>query len=428
MFDNGAKKGCNRGIDNPICVFMLTFLKKFFLNKASFLMAILSFIFLATPINARAQENSGAPAVVVIQTLPGTTIFQEFNGQRMRVGSVPEDGLLILDNTLYAGTYRFVFENDDAAEPAVLEDVVLKAGSAKKLAPTFKMKKGELVVTCLPTETEIFVNGKHASRGSLVSGEYDIGSELTIEARSSVYGIETKRVKLEKGKTARVSFDLRGRIPANIPDGKIVLSDVALVLAKQPAAIIKVDGAAVELKNECELLNLQPGVRRVEIAFPLNETLLPVWRGAFKAVPAIMEGADKPSALLDWNALEANRAAAANVGEKPAVPAVVEPATAPKTVVPAGKVEMTLAGNRVILSMTEGARELVPAAAYFVKRAGKNDVPVKISTVAGTTATATVMKTPAEADALVEGESFSLEIAGLAADIPEQPKTKSAEK
>ncbi|MGF0069345.1 hypothetical protein [Candidatus Spyradosoma sp. SGI.093] len=288
-----------------------------------------------------------AAPVLVVRAEAGTRVTRVEGEKRIELGVVGEDGLLVADRGVPAGTQTFVFEHPDALEPFVAE-LNLAPGAVAKVVPALKMRTGELSVSCLPTDVAIFVDGDFKGRGVLVLGSLEPGREVTVEARSPVYGVSSKRVKIRAGETAKIAFDLRGNIPAQKPDGKIVLPEVQLALASQPGSVVKVDGIPATLSDGA-LTDLPVGLRNVEIFLPLAGREVSVWRGAFAARSAVMPGADLPAEPLPPGVSEAP--APAPVAEKPdEQPAETAAApAAPEKIV--GKVVMRLTDTRYQISV-----------------------------------------------------------------------------
>lgn len=323
--------------------------KTFAVVRSLFAFSLIAFGCVASP-RVAADESpvaSQVAPVLVVRAEAGTSIARVEGEKRIALGVVGEDGLFVADRGVPAGTQTFVFEHSDALEPFVAE-LSLVPGAVVKVVPALKMRAGELSVSCLPTDVAIFVDGDFKGRGVLVLGSLAPGREITVEARSPVYGVSSRRVKVRAGETAKVSFDLRGNIPARKPDGKIVLPEIQLALASQPGSVIKVDGVPATLA-EGALTELPVGLRNVEIFLPLAGREVSVWRGAFAARSAVMPGADSPSEPLPPGVSEAPADASApekaaeQSAEKAAVPA------APEKIV--GKVTMRLTDTRYQISV-----------------------------------------------------------------------------
>lgn len=312
-----------------------------------FAFSLIAFGGVASPCFAAPAAPQAAP-VLVVRAEAGTRVARVEGEKRVELGVVGEDGLLVADRGVPAGTQTFVFEHPDALEPFVAE-LNLAPGAVAKLVPALKMRTGELAVSCLPTDVAVFVDGDFKGRGVLVLGSLAPGREVVVEARSPVYGVSSKRVKIRAGETTKVAFDLRGNIPAQKPDGKIVLPEVQLALASQPGSVVKVDGVPATLSDGA-LTELPVGLRNVEIFLPLAGREVSVWRGAFAARSAVMPGADLPAEPLPPGVSEAP-AAPAPVAEKPAEN-VAAPA-APEKIV--GKVVMRLTDTRYQISVNSAS-------------------------------------------------------------------------
>lgn len=338
--------------------------------------------------------------VFIVRAEPGTQIYRMAGADKIIIGTVGEDGVFVAARGVPAGTHTFIFEHADAQEPYRAERVSLKIGEVTKLNPELKMRTGELMVTCLPADVALFVDGELKGQGALMLGNLPIGKEVTIEARSSVYGVQSRRVKVRAGETTKVNFDLRGNIPAQKPDGKIVLPDVPLVLALQQGAVVRVDGVPAQVTDGA-LTELAVGARVVEVFLPLKDRLIPVWRGALAARSAIMPGADLPAVPVDVPAAETPKAEPVNrtVPAPEAAPAASEKIT--------GKVEMVVDQKRFRISMSKHTLK-DGATCKLVVALGVEPLHVRLTTVTASGALATLEKSP-EGYELKEGATFVLE-------------------
>ena len=84
-----------------------------------------------------------AAPVLVVRAEAGTRVTRVEGGKRIVLGVVGEDGLLVADRGVPAGTQTFVFEHPDALEPFVAE-LNLAPGAVAKVVPALKMRTGEL--------------------------------------------------------------------------------------------------------------------------------------------------------------------------------------------------------------------------------------------------------------------------------------------
>lgn len=342
-----------------------------------------------------------AEPVFVVRAEPGTLIFRLAGTDKIGVGTVGKDGVFVADRGVPAGTHTFVFEHANAQEPCRVDDVRLRGGEATTLVPVIKMRTGELMVTCLPANVALFVDGELKGQGALMLGSLPVNREISVEARSSVYGVQTRRVKVRPGETVKVHFDLRGNIPAQKPDGKIVLPEVPLVLALQKDAVIRVDGAPATLVDGA-LTELAVGSRIVEILLPLKGQLVSVWRGALAARSAIMPAADLPAVAMKAppaeEALSDKKAEAAKPEES--VPAAQQKIT--------GKVEMALSRTRFQISTT--GKFPVQDGATCKLLVALDVEPLVARVVAATESGALVsLEKPPEGYELKEGVTFVLE-------------------
>lgn len=356
----------------------------------------------ATPVEAFAEADSAAVSrpFFIVRAEPGTQVFRLLGEEKIPVGVVGKDG--VLDSVaIPAGTHVFIFEHENAQAPCRVDNVKLRGGEVTKLVPELKMRTGELLVSCLPADVALFVDGELKGQGSLMMGGLPIGQEVTVEARSSVYGVQTRRVKIRAGEMVKVNFDLRGNIPAQKPDGKIVLPDVPLVLALQPGAVVKVDGVISKLTDGA-LTELPVGSRVVEILLPLKERMITVWRGAFAARSAIMPGSDLPAVATDAPEQASPEAA-------PAAEAKTAPAAAPAE--PAkitGKVAMVLSKTRFQIAFNKTQSLKSGAKCRLVVASDIEPLLVRLATVTASGALATLEKSP-EGYVLKEGTAFVLE-------------------
>lgn len=351
--------------------------------------------------DAFAEAGSAAVArpFFIVRADPGTQIFRLLGDEKVPVGTVGKDGIFESVN-VPAGTHVFVFEHADAQAPCRIDNVSLRGGEITKLAPALKMRTGELMVSCLPGDVALFVDGELKGHGSLMMGGLPLGQTLTIEARSSRYGVQTRRVKIRPGEMTKVNFDLRGNIPAQKPDGKIVLPDVPLVLAIQQGAVIKVDGVPAVLTDGA-LTELPVGSRVVEILLPLKDRMVTVWRGAFAARSAIMPGSDLPAVATDAPEQAVPAADSAdNASKKEVAPVVSEKIT--------GKIGMLLSNARfqVSLSNTQGLKD--GSKCRLVIALGAEPLLVRLAAVTASGALAILEKSP-ENYTLEEGATFALE-------------------
>lgn len=356
----------------------------------------------AVPVEAFAEATSAAVArpFFIVRAEPGTQVFRLLGEEKVPVGVVGKDG--VLDSVaIPAGTHVFIFEHENAQAPCRVENVRLRGGEVTKLVPELKMRTGELLVSCLPADVALFVDGELKGQGSLMMGGLPIGQEVTVEARSSVYGVQTRRVKIRAGDMVKVNFDLRGNIPAQKPDGKIVLPDVPLVLALQAGAVVKVDGVISKLTDGA-LTELPVGPRVVEILLPLKERMITVWRGAFAARSAIMPGSDLPAVATDIPEQTGPEAApeADNKNAPAATPA--EPAKI------TGKVAMALSNTRFQIAFNNTQFLKSGAKCRLVVASDLEPLLVRLATVTGSGALAILEKSP-EGYVLKEGTAFVLE-------------------
>lgn len=342
-----------------------------------------------------------AEPVFVVRADSGTVISRMAGTDKISVGVVGKDGIFVADRGVPAGTHTFVFEHANAQEPCRIEGVCLRGGEATTLVPVMKMRTGELMVTCLPADVALFVDGELKGQGALMLGSLPVDREISVEARSSVYGVQTRRVKVRSGETVKVHFDLRGNIPAQKPDGKIVLPEVPLVLALQKDAVVRVDGVPAKLTDGA-LTELTVGSRVVEILLPLEGQLVSVWRGALAARSAIMPGADLPAV-----AMEAPPAEVAEADKKSEVAATGEsvPAIAREV---HGKVEMALNRSRFQISTTDKFPVQNGVTCKLVVALDVEPLVVRVVTATSNGALVSLEKSP-EGYELKEGVTFVLE-------------------
>lgn len=385
-------------------LFLMSFFTRF--QKKSFVAWLLGTIAVVAvwgfvPVDAFAGAESAAVArpFFIVRAEPGTQIYRLAGTDKIPVGVVGKDGVFDSVN-VPAGMHVFVFEHEDAQAPCRIENVNLRGGEITKLAPELKMRTGELMVSCLPGDVALFVNGELKGHGALMMGGLPIGQEITVEARSSRYGVQTRRVKLRPGEMTKLSFDLRGNIPAQKPDGKIVLPEVPLVLAIQQGAVVKVDGAPVTLIDDA-LMELPLGPRVVEISLPLKGRMVTVWRGTFAARSAIMPGADVPAVATD--APEDVKPVADD--KKPDEKAVI-PAEPEKKIT--GKVGMLLSNTRFHISISDTQGLKSGSKCRLVVALDVDPLLVRLATVTGSGALAILEKSP-EGYVLKEGTTFVLE-------------------
>lgn len=348
------------------------------------------------PVCAESVSVTVSEPVFIVRAEPGTQIFRLVGTDKISVGVVGQDGVFVAARGVPAGTHLFVFEHADAQEPCRIEGVKLQGGEVTKLSPVLKMRTGELMVTCLPADVALFVDGELKGHGALMLGNLPVGREVTVEARSSVYGVQSRRVKMKPGETVKVNFDLRGNIPAQKPDGKIVLPDVPLVLALQEGAVVRVDGVPAKVVDGA-LMELAVGARVVEVLLPLKDRLISVWRGALAARSAIMPGADLPAVAVDVPA--GTTTAPASEAEKPAVPEASDRIT--------GKIEMLIDQKRFRISTNKHSLKN-GTSCKLVVALGMEPLIVRLTAVTTTGALATLEKSP-EGYELKEGVTFVLE-------------------
>ena len=340
---------------------------------------------------ANAQTSAQAvSAVLVVAGIPGTEVSRVADGSLVPVGVVDDSGVLMVSYGLPAGKYDFVFSHKNAVEPLKMKGVELFSGNGKKLEPQLKMRTGSLTVVCLPSDVEIFIDGVHRGRGMLVQGDLPLGREVAVEARSSRLGMQAKRVKITAGEPVRVDFDLRANVPANRPDGKIVLPEIPLVFAVQDGALVKVDGVPAKLESGA-LVELPVGECVAEFFLPLGEKQVLVWRGAFVARSAILPQADRVAVAFPADSKSESAAAV------PANAAVV------------AKVSLVL-GSRFTISSGEKAG-LADGGIYDFHFAGRsNPMRVKLSAVTPDSAIATPQDR-SSAEMPSEGDEFTIELA-----------------
>lgn len=347
---------------------------------------------------AEADSTAGARPFFIVRAEPGTKVFRLAGEDKIHIGTVGKDGIFDSVNQP-AGTHIFIFEHENAQAPCRIDSVNLRGGEITKLVPELKMRTGELMVACLPNDVALFVDGELKGRGSLMMGGLPVGREVTVEARSSVYGVQTRRVKIAAGEMTKVNFDLRGNIPAQKPDGKIVLPEVPLVLAIQPGAVIKVDGVPATLTDGA-LTELPVGSRVVEILLPLNNRMISVWRKALAARSAIMPGADIPAEATEVPEQAAPETPPADKKTAPSPEAVSAKIT--------GKIGMVLGSKRfhISISDTKGLKD--GAKCRLVVALDVEPLSVRLATVTASGALAILEKFP-EGYAVKEGTTFVLE-------------------
>lgn len=331
-------------------------------------------------------------APLVIKATPGTkAVFTSAAAPAdpVALGIVPEDGLLIVSEApTLAGT--LVFSHPDAVAP---ETVAFEPGKTpEKLTPALKLRPATLIVSALPAEeVEIFVNGEHRGRGAVTLGGVVPREKITVEARSARRGMQSRVVSAEPGETLPIKFDLRGNDVSARPDGQIVLPELPLVLASQPGATLKSDGAAVVLE-EGVLRGLEPGERVVEIFLPWRGREVCVWRGALPARSATLPGADV--------------VAIPNPVPAP-VPAVVEEPAGKKPVefaAPAARVLYVIGMTATVsLGSEAGLREGAAVSVLF----GDSEAPVS-AVVSGVTPKQSQLRLPEGVPAPKEGEGCRL--------------------
>lgn len=358
-------------------------------------------VWAVVPADSFAEADSAAAArpFFIVRAEPGTRISRLVGEDKIPVGTVGKDGVFDSVN-VPAGTHIFVFEHQDAQAPCRIENVALRGGEITKLAPDLKMRTGELMVSCLPGDVALFVDGELKGHGSLMMGGLPLGQEVTVEARSSRYGVQTRRVKIRDGEMTKLNFDLRGNIPAQKPDGKIVLPDVPLVLALQPGAVVKVDGAPAKLTDGA-LTELAVGSRVVEILLPLKERMITVWRGAFAARSAIMPGSDVPAVATDAPEPLVSEAAS---HEK--APAEKSAPAAPAKIT--GKIGKVWDNERFQISVSSTQGLKTGAKCRLVVALDGEPILVRLTALTGSGALATLEKSP-EGYVLKEGTTFVLE-------------------
>ena len=329
-------------------------------------------------------------APLVIKATPGTkAVFTSAAAPAdpVALGIVPEDGLLIVSEApTLAGT--LVFSHPDAVAP---ETVAFEPGKTpEKLTPALKLRPATLIVSALPAEeVEIFVNGEHRGRGAVTLGGVVPREKITVEARSARRGMQSRVVSAEPGETLPIKFDLRGNDVSARPDGQIVLPELPLVLASQPGAVMKADGAAVVLE-EGVLRGLEPGERVVEIFLPWRGREVCVWRGALPARSATLPGAD---VVAIPNPVSAQPPAAESVAKKPA-----------EFAAPAARVLYVIGMTATVsLGSDSGLREGATVSVLF----GDSETPVSV-VVSGVTPKQSQLRLPEGVPVPKEGDACRL--------------------
>lgn len=361
-----------------------------FLRKTLFpaLAVLAGFVFSAFSLGA-------APLLIV--TEPGAkAVFKAADAadnETLVVGIADADGiLLVAEAPSVAGTLTLT--HADAAAPA---EIAYEPGKTPgKISPELKLRPASLMVSGLPAdEVEIFVDGRHCGRGAVSIGGVAPRKKITVEARSARRGMQSRVVSAEPGELLTVKFDLRGNEVSDRPDGQIVLPELPLVLASQPGATLKADGAAIELE-EGVLRGLEPGERIIEIFLPWREREVCVWRAAMPARSAMLPGADVvavPNPVREPAPEEKQPPAAA---EKPAANA---PAPAASGGADGGQVLFSIGGNvTVSLGTASGLKDGDAVSVIF----GDAKEPVSVR-VSGVTPTRAILRLPDGVPAPADG-------------------------
>lgn len=349
-----------------------------------------------------------AAPLLIVSTPGAKAVFKADSGTEdaLALGIVDADGLLLVaEAPTVAGTLTLT--HPDAEAPL---DVPFVPGKTPgKISPELKLRPASLMVSALPAdEVEIFVNGQHRGRGAVMIGGIAPHEKITVEARSARRGMQSRVVSAAPGEMLPVKFDLRGNEISSRPDGQIVLPELPLVLASQTGAVLKADGAVVEL-DEGALRGLEPGERIVEIFLPWRGREVCVWRAAMPARSAMLPGADvvaipNPPPSAEKRAEEAAES----------VPAAVVPETA-EAAVPAdadGGTVQAIFGSKVMVSLggNAGLKDGETVSVFFGDAA--EAVPVVVS---GVTPTRAFLALPEGVPAPAEGVACRL---APAADEP----------
>lgn len=231
-----------------------------------------------------------APLLVLTDPGAKATFKADSEGaETIELGVADADGLLLV-STPPASAGTMIFTHPDAELPS---DVAYVPGKTPgKFKVELKLKPASLLISALPAdEVEIFVDGKHRGRGAVTLGGLDPRKKITVEARSARRGMQSRVVSVSPGETLPVKFDLRGNEASSSPDGQIVLPELPLVLASQPGATLKADGANVVCEDGI-LRGLKPGERVIEIFLPWKGRQVCVWRAAMPARSAMLPGSD----------------------------------------------------------------------------------------------------------------------------------------
>lgn len=291
-----------------------------------------------------------APLLIVTEAGAQVAFRESGSGATslVELGRADADGILLLSEApTLAGV--LIFTHSDAIAP--LEFPFVPGETPGKISPQLKLKPASLLISALPVEeVEVFVNGEHKGRGAVSLGGITPREKITIEARSARRGVQSRVVSASPGEMLSVKFDLRGNEVSARPDGQIVLPELPLVLASQPGATVRADGAVVEFDNGV-LRGLEPGERVIEIFLPWRERSVCVWRAAMPARSAMLPGADVVAAPNPVRPPSETQAAPAESAEPPA---------------PSGSVVFVI-GNRATVSLgaEAGLKDGQPASVFF---------------------------------------------------------------
>lgn len=330
-----------------------------------------------------------APLLIVTEA-GARAVFKESGTNATSVvelGRADADGILLVAEAPTTSGI-LLFTHPDAVAP--LEFAFVPGETPGKISPQLKLKPASLLISALPVEeVEIFVNGEHKGRGAVSLGGITPREKITVEARSARRGVQSRVVSASPGEMLSVKFDLRGNEVSARPDGQIVLPELPLVLASQPGATVRADGAVVEFDNGV-LRGLEPGERVIEIFLPWRERSVCVWRAAMPARSAILPGADVVAAPNPVAPPSESQSA-------PAAESVESPA-------PSGSVAFVI-GNRATVSLgaEAGLKDGQPASVFF----GDAKEPVRVE-VSGVTPKQAILTLPQGSPMPKSGETCRL--------------------
>lgn len=143
---------------------------------------------------------------IQIRTEPGAMVsVVNAQEEEAELGVADEEGNLLLEKKLFAGTYQLVVRKD-GFEPRILRDQTLQAGELATLELPLTPLPTSLTIQTDPSGARIFINDVVVGRSPIMLDALEASEAIHIEAQLDNYRAKSRRIDLAPGQDILVNL------------------------------------------------------------------------------------------------------------------------------------------------------------------------------------------------------------------------------